>query len=254
MSRGFWDSVVETSTSTGTGDFVLAGAVTGYQQFSACLSVNDRAYVLIEAIDGNGDRTGDWEVSDATYSAANTITRTRIIDGTNFPSAVNFGAGTKRVSLILPSTAARFRGALVYKSADQTAANYTTATAVSFDAVSYDNNTGTDISLYSAGSPTVLTVPDGVSKVRISAHVYLTNFTASKFVAVYIYKNGVSTVYAGQGAAKVLVDATDADIGIVMPAISVVAGDYFEVYLQVETDTSITVNSWRTWFAMEIVE
>lgn len=93
------DRVMETSTSTGTGDITLAGAVTGFRAFSAVCTTNDTVYYVIEAVDADGVPTGDWETGLGTYSAANTLTRTTVHASTNAHAAVSFAAGTKRVAL-----------------------------------------------------------------------------------------------------------------------------------------------------------
>jgi hypothetical protein len=94
------DRVMESSTTTGTGAFALGGAYTGYQRFSAVMtSPSDTCYYTIEALDSNGNPSGDWEVGLGTYSAANTLTRTTPAASTNGGAAVNFGAGNKRVML-----------------------------------------------------------------------------------------------------------------------------------------------------------
>ena len=93
------DRVLETSTTTGTGAFALAAAVTGYRRFSAVCSTNDTVYYTIYAVDGNGNPSGDWESGLGTYSSANTLTRTTVHASTNANAAVNFGAGTKYVML-----------------------------------------------------------------------------------------------------------------------------------------------------------
>jgi hypothetical protein len=93
------DRVLETSTTTGTGAFTLAAAVTGYQRFSAAMSTSDTCYYCIYAVDGNGNPSGDWETGLGTYSSANTLTRTTPIQSTNADAAVNFAAGTKYVML-----------------------------------------------------------------------------------------------------------------------------------------------------------
>lgn len=95
------DRVVETTTTTGTGDLALAGAVTGYQRFSAKMSVGDTCYYSIEAVDTNGIPTGDWETGIGTYSALNTLTRTTIKDSSNAGSVVTLATGTKRVMLTI---------------------------------------------------------------------------------------------------------------------------------------------------------
>lgn len=93
------DRVMESSTTTGTGAFTLAGAHTGYIRFGDApgMSVGSTTYYCIEALDSNGNPSGDWEVGLGTYSGTNTLTRTTPAASTNGGAAVNFGAGTKRV-------------------------------------------------------------------------------------------------------------------------------------------------------------
>jgi hypothetical protein len=93
------DRISESSTSTGTGAFTLAGAGTGFRAYSAVCSTGDTLYYLIEALDANGNPSGDWEVGLGTYSGANTLTRTTPAASSNAGAAVDFAAGTKRVSL-----------------------------------------------------------------------------------------------------------------------------------------------------------
>lgn len=101
MSHHAEPRVLETTTSTGTGALALAAAVTGFRRFSdiSGITVGDTALVFIEAVDGSGVATGDWEIALGTYSAANEITRTTTIRSSNSGSAVAFGAGTKRVGI-----------------------------------------------------------------------------------------------------------------------------------------------------------
>lgn len=90
------DRVQETSTTTGTGSFTLAGAVAGFRAFSAVCSTNDLFPYTIEAVDGSGIPTGEWETGIGTYSGANTLARTTVLESSNAGAAVNFSAGTKR--------------------------------------------------------------------------------------------------------------------------------------------------------------
>lgn len=89
--------VAELATTTGTGAFTLAGALTGFRAFSAVCATNDTLEYTIEAIDGSGAPTGAWETGTGTYSGANTLTRTTVAASSNAGAAVNFAAGTKRV-------------------------------------------------------------------------------------------------------------------------------------------------------------
>lgn len=95
------DSVFETTTSTGTGNIALAGAVIGYVAASARLTNGQRAVFLIEAVDANFNPTGDWEICEATYtSSGNQLTSRTAIRSSNSNNLVNFGAGTKTVALV----------------------------------------------------------------------------------------------------------------------------------------------------------
>lgn len=93
--------VLETTTTTGTGDLTLAGAVTGHRTFASVCATSDTCLYYIEAVDANGVPSGDWECGLGTYSASNTLTRTTPVRSSNANAAVNFGAGTKRVAITL---------------------------------------------------------------------------------------------------------------------------------------------------------
>lgn len=72
------DRVKETSTTTGTGALALAGAMTGFQRFSAKCAVGDTLFYGIQGVDSAGQPTGEWECGIGTYSATNTLTRTTV--------------------------------------------------------------------------------------------------------------------------------------------------------------------------------
>jgi hypothetical protein len=176
---------------------------------------------------------------------ADLLVKTRAKDSIIFLMQVS--ANTWRAWGDLSSIA--FRGALASKTSDQTAADYTTATAVTLDVEAYDSDAIHDNST----NPSRLTVPAGVTKVRLTGHVHVSNHTASKYTTVEITKNG-SAAYIGQAGATGFSDQTTCEVQAASPVLAVTAGDYFEMTLQVETDASITVTASRTWFAMEIVE
>jgi hypothetical protein len=93
------DRVLETTTTTGTGALALLGAVSGYRAFDDVCANNDTAYYCIEAVDGNGNPSGDWEVGLGTFTDTDTLTRTTVYASSNAGAAVDFAAGTKRVML-----------------------------------------------------------------------------------------------------------------------------------------------------------
>jgi hypothetical protein len=82
------DRVKETTTTTGTGSYTLAGAEQGYQAFSVIGDGNTTYYTCT-------DNT-EWEVGIGTYTAAGTtLARTTILASSNSDSAVDWSAGEK---------------------------------------------------------------------------------------------------------------------------------------------------------------
>lgn len=104
MSLVWADMVMETSTTTGTGTLTLAGAVTGYQTFAA-IGNGNACYVCIQAVDGSGNPTGDWEVNGpAAYTSSGTTLSRGTLVASSTGSRISFAAGTKRVFVVYPST------------------------------------------------------------------------------------------------------------------------------------------------------
>jgi hypothetical protein len=90
------DRVQETSTTTGTGTFTLAGAVTGFQSFSVIGDGNTTYYAIVGGT--------EWEVGIGTYTALGTVlSRDTILESSNGGTAVNFSAGTKNVFVTYPA-------------------------------------------------------------------------------------------------------------------------------------------------------
>lgn len=184
---------------------------------------------------------GIWARTGAGTGSARTITAGAGISVTN-------GDGVSGNPTIAK---AAFRGALVKKAADQTAANYTAGVAIAWDAEEYDTDTIHDNST----NNTRLTVPSGVTKVRLWANIALAAVTASAAngANAYIAKNG-SIDFIGGARADSASISTERFINLSSAVVTVSSGDYFEVVLVQVTDTSITVLSSRSAFAMEIIE
>lgn len=89
----FFDRVLDTSTTTGTGDFTVSGtSPTGYRTLSAVYTTGQRVPYVIR------HQTADeWETGIGTYSAADTLTRTQVSQSSNSDALVNFSSGTKDV-------------------------------------------------------------------------------------------------------------------------------------------------------------
>lgn len=85
------DRTQETTTTTGTGTVTLAGAVSGYQAFSAAVNDGDRVVYCIQA-------GAEWEVGDGVYTlSGTTLTRENVYSSSNANALVSFSAGSKNV-------------------------------------------------------------------------------------------------------------------------------------------------------------
>jgi len=110
------DRVQETSTTTGTGTFTLAGAVSGFQSFSAIGNGNTTYYAIVLG--------SEWEVGLGTYtSSGTTLARNTILESSNGGTAVNFSAGTKNVFVTYPAEEAVYQDATGTAYAPQFAAS-----------------------------------------------------------------------------------------------------------------------------------
>jgi hypothetical protein len=100
------DRVCETSVTTGTGDFTLAGAVNAsYRTFAAAFTTADVPYYVAVAVDANGNPTGQWECGyPSAYAGGALMPRTTILSNSNGDtSPVDFTAGTKQVLNAAPT-------------------------------------------------------------------------------------------------------------------------------------------------------
>lgn len=104
MAQIVRDRVKQLTTTTGTGNYTLSTAISKNYTFAQVCNVGDIFYGTVEAVDGNGVPTGDWETGLYTYSATNTLTRTSVHDSSNSGNAVNWPAGSKHVSINLTAT------------------------------------------------------------------------------------------------------------------------------------------------------
>lgn len=131
MALQRFDRVAETTTTTGTGTYDLAGAIPGFQAFvSRVTSGNTVEYCCAAGT--------DFEIGIGTFTDAtpDNLARTTILASSNGDAAVNWGAGTKNI--FITPLASRFLPGLVNEVAYNTAAG-----VLGFSAyLSYD---GTDM-------------------------------------------------------------------------------------------------------------
>ena len=90
------DRLKETTTTTGTGTYTLAGAVTGFEAFSQVGNGNTTYYCCTDGT--------DFEIGIGTYtSSGTTLARTTILQSSNSDNAVNWTAGTRTIFCTLPA-------------------------------------------------------------------------------------------------------------------------------------------------------
>ena len=96
------DRVKESSSTSGTGAFALAGFVQGFETFAAGIGNNNETYY---AAYENG--TSNWEVGRGTLDGTSAnLARTDVISSSNSDAAVNFTGGTLDVFCTLPASKA----------------------------------------------------------------------------------------------------------------------------------------------------
>ena len=98
------DRIQETTTTTGTGTYTLAGAKAGFSSFS---DIGDGNTTYYACTDGT-----DFEVGKGTYTASGTtLARTSLFASSNSNNAVSWGAGVKDIFVTYPSGKAVFKDA-----------------------------------------------------------------------------------------------------------------------------------------------
>lgn len=135
---------------------------------------------------------------------------------------------------------AEFKGALVTKSTTQSLLSSTT-TALTFDTEEYDTSGFHD----NVTNNSRLTVPAGVSRVRVSGMV--TRQTTANQLYADIAKNGSD--FIGKGEADTDTSGSDS-VNVISAIVDVSPGDYFE--LRAFASTSSTLEA-ECWFAIEAI-
>lgn len=149
-----------------------------------------------------------------------------------------------------------FRGCLLAKTAEQ-ALTADVQEAVVLDKEIYDTDNFHD----NVTNNTRITIPAGVNFVRFHSQISWGVTTLPNWVTHHLIKNGDTTQGDDPGGMYRLVEQP-ADNGFLINAaasavLSVVAGDFFELYAFFSGGSGVSVSGeapdHRTWFAMEVV-
>lgn len=230
-----------TTATTGAGTITLGSAATGYLSFAAA-GVSDGDVVPYAIVDGSNREVG-WGV----YTASGTTLSRTVLTSTNSNNAISL-SGTAEVFVSPIAESVKFRGCRVKKNADQTTANYTGGAIVAWDAEDFDTDAFHD----TVTNNSRITIPanKGITYVEIVACVATSLDTGDRFHFIHVYKNGSLYLTPGncyEGG------FSDFAINITTGPIAVAAGDYFEINYATESDTSITVQSAYSFFALTVL-
>jgi hypothetical protein len=162
----------------------------------------------------------------------------------NASGSLDVEADPKTWFAIVAIEFAAFRGAMVKLTAAE-AVTSSVDTAIPWDATVYDTD-----AFWSAGSPTRLTVPTGVTRVRLKGNIDWT-FGGGGYRHIWTHMNGALFF----GGAK---ESDEGDAGIQSigsAVVQVTPGDYFELIVrQTSGSTKNVAADELTWFAIEVVE
>lgn len=158
------------------------------------------------------------------------------------------GGGGTTAGVALP-----FKGALVKLTADESLAN-ATLLAIPWDAEVYDEG-----GFWVIGSPTRLTVPEGVTKIRLTGNLGILSGLTADRILVRIKKNGdlAQTFQTAQDIDPITGAPT---ISFSTPVFEVVATDYFEMMAFQDSGGALSIDAagvggeTRTFFGIEAIE
>jgi hypothetical protein len=248
------DRVCETSTTTGTGNLTLAGAVAGFRTFnSSGAAGGSDFYYLIEAVDANGVPTGEWETGIGKCPTTTTLQRLVLL-ASSTGSLVSFAAGTKRVHLTAPAYQLGWNGAVAFLGSDLTTQNFTTAAAIPWSGTNpdTDSSSGTGDGYFDAGNHSRITIPSlgyDSATIDVRAQVSLSNITVADWVELKFRLNGSSII--GRQTFIVPTTTPSFQVGLAQP-LTVGFSDYVELMIQVGADNSISVLSADTYLTLEV--
>ena len=177
------DRVKESTTTTGTSDFALGGAITGFQTFAAAVGANNTTYYAIA--DG-----ADFEVGLGTLSGDGlTLARTTVLQSSNADAKVSFNSGTKHLFVTYPADKA------VLSDSTQTLTNKT-LTSPKINEI-LDTNGNEILGLSATASATdFVTVKNGIGT-GVPLHIYADGPSAN--IGLHLQPKGTGLITISDG-------------------------------------------------------
>lgn len=247
MTLQIQDRVKETTTTTGTGDITLAGAMKGFRAFGSVCADGDTCWYALQAVDAIGNPSGAWEVGVGTYhTTPNTLTRTTILASSNAGAAVNLPAGTTQCWIDLPAERILSLGSPTLSGL--TDVNVTEGAGIDKFALCFDNGSGKwiaearpyDLVMFAPGIPAggalmarvivprVATFPSGLTGSYVSATV-----AATAAAALTLARNGTAI-----GTINFAAGATSGTFTFSSP-VTTAAGDVLTITNQATADATL---------------
>ena len=133
---------------------------------------------------------------------------------------------------------------------DKTITHGSVVTYMPWDAIVNNNP---QAGVWTIGDPTTLHIPAGISRIRLSGQLRVTNWDGATILNAHIYKNGALN-YDGIAVDPFIITNTNvAQAKIQSPWLDVIEGDYFKIGL-VNVDPSLDMiigTSPRVWLQAE---
>ena len=252
------DWIKQTVSGTpGTGSITLGVAVGGFIAIGDDTRISDGSLVHYSIEDGSNRERGVGTYSTTGPTLARTTIHAKLESGA-YSESPGTGLSLTSGAIVYISVVARslnFNGALSYNSAAFTMSVNAAWTDITWNSDSYDT-----LALHDTGSNTArMTVPPGVTRVRLIGNAEMSNINATGVRAIRFYKNGTG-VAAGTSEVQIPAVAAVQVLYLSTPVLTVLPGDYFTMqYYQSSGVTTGTIGANATdgsisYFAMEIVE
>ena len=223
------DRVQETSTTAGTGTLTLAGAIAGFQAFSAIGNGNTTYYSIVDST------VGTWEVGIGTYTASGTtLSRDTVLASSNGGSLVSFTSAAKSVFCTYPSE----KGVWLDASGNVVQTSYGAITATSIalttGTISTAPSNSTDIT-------NKLYVDNTLNSVNYHAAA---NYATTADLGAVTYNNGTSgvgaTITKTTPFATLLIDGANPTVGQRILVKNETSGQYNGVYTVTNVGSVVT--------------